>query len=81
MTNAEVRKLVADVSVIGRDLLARGAGKLAETVRPEQANGEVKSGDEAMLEAQMKKEEVKVSARSLVIILRLLGLCLAQRPG
>ena len=37
MTNAEVRKLVADFSVIGRDLLARGAGKLAETARPDDA--------------------------------------------
>ena len=37
MTNAEVRKLVADFSVIGRDLLARGAGKLAETARPDEA--------------------------------------------
>lgn len=37
MTNAEVRKLAADFSVIGRDLLARGAGKLAETARPDEA--------------------------------------------
>lgn len=37
MTNAEVRKLVADFSVIGRDLLARGAGKLAEAARPDAA--------------------------------------------
>ncbi|KAH9925978.1 uncharacterized protein B0H18DRAFT_1085153 [Fomitopsis serialis] len=32
-----VRKLIADFSVIGRDLLARGAGKLAETARPDEA--------------------------------------------
>ncbi|TFY64828.1 hypothetical protein EVJ58_g2365 [Rhodofomes roseus] len=117
MTNAEVRKLVADFSVIGRDLLARGAGKLAEAARPDeerlaqvddtaprdqfvteggrvagpdetpvvearipgtetrvaqhpkaeigqgatvkQANGEVKSGDQAAREAQRKKDELK----------------------
>ncbi|KZT70697.1 hypothetical protein DAEQUDRAFT_667430 [Daedalea quercina L-15889] len=120
MTNAEVRKLVADFSVIGRDLLARGAGKLAETARPDearlaqvddsaprdqfvteggrvagpdetpvvearipgtdtrvaqhpkaelgqgatikQANGEVKSGDQAAREAQSKTNELKGEA-------------------
>jgi len=36
LTNAEVRKLLSDFSVIGRDLLARGAGKIAETARPDQ---------------------------------------------
>ena len=36
MTNAEVRKLLADFSVIGRDILARTAGKVAETVRPDE---------------------------------------------
>ncbi|KZT00359.1 uncharacterized protein LAESUDRAFT_732384 [Laetiporus sulphureus 93-53] len=35
LTNAEVRKLLADFSVIGRDLLARGAGKVAEAARPD----------------------------------------------
>ncbi len=33
-TNAEVRKLAADMGVVGRDLLARGAEKVAEAVRP-----------------------------------------------
>ncbi|CAL1710558.1 unnamed protein product [Somion occarium] len=36
LTNAEVRKLLSDFSVIGRDLLARGAGKVAEMARPDQ---------------------------------------------
>ncbi len=35
MTNAEVRKLLADFSIIGRDILARTAGKVAESVRPD----------------------------------------------
>ncbi|KAI0373547.1 hypothetical protein BV20DRAFT_937833 [Pilatotrama ljubarskyi] len=33
-TNAEVRKLFSDFGVIGRDLLARGAEKVAEKARP-----------------------------------------------
>lgn len=33
-TNAEVRKLVNDFGVIGRDLLARGAEKVAQEARP-----------------------------------------------
>ena len=33
-TNAEVRKLVNDFGVIGRDLLARGAEKVAQNARP-----------------------------------------------
>ncbi|KAH9943958.1 hypothetical protein B0H21DRAFT_779540 [Amylocystis lapponica] len=36
LTNSEVRKLFSDFSVIGRDLLARGASKLAETARPDE---------------------------------------------
>ncbi|KIK23254.1 hypothetical protein PISMIDRAFT_100825 [Pisolithus microcarpus 441] len=36
LTNSEVRKLLSDFSVIGRDLLAKGAGKAAETLRPTQ---------------------------------------------
>lgn len=36
LTNAEVRKLLSDFSVIGRDLLARGAGKVAEAARPDE---------------------------------------------
>lgn len=35
LTNSEVRKLLSDVSVIGRDLLARGASKAAEALRPD----------------------------------------------
>ncbi|EIW62517.1 uncharacterized protein TRAVEDRAFT_112944 [Trametes versicolor FP-101664 SS1] len=35
-TNAEVRKLFSDFGVIGRDLVARGAEKLAEQARPDQ---------------------------------------------
>ncbi|KAG2135159.1 hypothetical protein DEU56DRAFT_401150 [Suillus clintonianus] len=34
LTNSEVRKLLSDFSVIGRDLLAKGASKLAENLRP-----------------------------------------------
>ena len=34
LTNAEVRKLLSDFSVIGRDLFARGAMKVAEQARP-----------------------------------------------
>lgn len=37
LTNAEVRKLLSDFSVIGRDLLAKGAGKVAEKARPDEA--------------------------------------------
>ncbi|KAI0744977.1 hypothetical protein C8Q76DRAFT_764414 [Earliella scabrosa] len=33
-TNAEMRKLLSDFGVIGRDLLARGAEKVAEQARP-----------------------------------------------
>jgi hypothetical protein len=35
-TNAEVRKLLSDFSVIGRDLFARGAMKAAEKARPDE---------------------------------------------
>ncbi|CCM06183.1 uncharacterized protein FIBRA_08425 [Fibroporia radiculosa] len=35
LTNSEVRKLVSDFSVIGRDLLARGASKIADAARPD----------------------------------------------
>ncbi|KAI0954376.1 hypothetical protein AcV7_007628 [Taiwanofungus camphoratus] len=36
LTNAEVRKLLADFGVIGRDLLARGASKVADAARPDE---------------------------------------------
>ena len=36
LTNSEARKLLSDLSVIGRDLLARGAAKVAEGVRPDE---------------------------------------------
>ncbi|KAL6299451.1 hypothetical protein BKA93DRAFT_588333 [Sparassis latifolia] len=36
LTNSEVRKLLSDFSVIGRDLLARGASKLADKARPDE---------------------------------------------
>ncbi|KAI0057660.1 hypothetical protein BV25DRAFT_1970625 [Artomyces pyxidatus] len=35
-TNSEVRKLLSDFSVIGRDILARAASHAAESVRPDQ---------------------------------------------
>ena len=35
-TNSEVRKILSDFSVIGRDILARTASHAAETVRPDQ---------------------------------------------
>lgn len=35
-TNSEVRKILSDFSVIGRDILARTASHAAETVRPNQ---------------------------------------------
>lgn len=35
LTNSEVRKLVSDFAVIGRDLLARGAAKVADAARPD----------------------------------------------
>lgn len=35
-TNSEVRKILSDFSVIGRDILARTASHAAERVRPEQ---------------------------------------------
>jgi hypothetical protein len=34
LTNSEVRKLLSDFSVIGRDLLSRGASKVAATIGP-----------------------------------------------
>ncbi|KAG1723281.1 hypothetical protein EDB19DRAFT_1645363 [Suillus lakei] len=34
LTNSEVRKLLSDFSVIGRDILAKGAAKVAESLRP-----------------------------------------------
>jgi hypothetical protein len=36
LTNSEVRKLLSDLSIIGRDLLARGASKVVEGIRPDQ---------------------------------------------
>lgn len=36
LTNSEARKLLSDFGIIGRDLLARGAGKVAETLRPDE---------------------------------------------
>jgi len=36
LTNSEARKLLSDFGVIGRDLLARGAAKVAENVRPDE---------------------------------------------
>ncbi|OCH91664.1 hypothetical protein OBBRIDRAFT_834003 [Obba rivulosa] len=36
LTNSEVRKLIEDFSVIGRDLLSRGATKAAEKTRPDE---------------------------------------------
>lgn len=37
LTNSEVRKLLSDFSVIGRDLLAKGASKAAAALRPDEA--------------------------------------------
>ncbi|KAG0701989.1 hypothetical protein DFH29DRAFT_924101 [Suillus ampliporus] len=34
LTNSEVRKLLSDFSVVGRDILAKGASKAAEMLRP-----------------------------------------------
>jgi hypothetical protein len=34
MTNSEVRKILSDFSVIGRDILARTASHMAETIQP-----------------------------------------------
>ena len=36
LTNSEARKLLSDFGVIGRDLLARGAAKAAEHLRPDE---------------------------------------------
>jgi len=36
LTNSEARKLLSDFGVIGRDLLARGAAKAAENIRPDE---------------------------------------------
>ncbi|KAI0707522.1 hypothetical protein C8T65DRAFT_216076 [Cerioporus squamosus] len=36
LTNAEVRKLLTDFSVIGRDILARAASKVADKARPDE---------------------------------------------
>lgn len=35
LTNSEVRKLLSDFSLIGRDLLARGVSKVATSLRPD----------------------------------------------
>lgn len=36
LTNSEARKLLSDFGIIGRDLLARGAAKAADTLRPDE---------------------------------------------
>jgi len=36
LTNSEARKLLSDFGVIGRDLLARSASKVADTLRPDE---------------------------------------------
>ena len=36
LTNSEARKLLSDFGVIGRDLLARGAAKVSERLRPDE---------------------------------------------
>ncbi|KAL0961531.1 hypothetical protein HGRIS_006470 [Hohenbuehelia grisea] len=36
LTNSEVRKLLSDFTIMGRDLLARGAAKAADGLRPDQ---------------------------------------------
>lgn len=36
LTNSEARKLLSDFGIIGRDLLARSAAKVAETLRPDE---------------------------------------------
>lgn len=36
LTNSEARKLLSDFGVIGRDLLARGAAKAADALRPDE---------------------------------------------
>ena len=36
LTNSEARKLLSDFGIIGRDLLARGAAKVAENLRPDE---------------------------------------------
>jgi hypothetical protein len=36
LTNSEVRKLLSDLAVIGCDLLARGASKAADKIRPDE---------------------------------------------
>ena len=36
LTNSEARKLLSDFGVIGRDLLARGAIKVSENLRPDE---------------------------------------------
>lgn len=36
LTNSEVRKLLTDFSLMGRDLLARGAAKAADSLRPDE---------------------------------------------
>ena len=37
ITNSEARKLVSDLGIIGRDVFASGAVKVAEKVKPDQA--------------------------------------------
>ncbi|KAL0948737.1 hypothetical protein HGRIS_008869 [Hohenbuehelia grisea] len=59
LTNSEARKLLSDFSVMGRDLLARGASKAADTLRPDEER--LRRTDEAAPQDQFITEGGRVA--------------------
>lgn len=76
LTNSEVRKLLSDFSVIGRDLLAKAATRAAEAIRPgdeevahvdEPASGPEfvpKTGETPVLNVDIPRADVQVEQYS-----------------
>ncbi|KAI6102700.1 hypothetical protein EV401DRAFT_2061139 [Pisolithus croceorrhizus] len=58
LTNSEVRKLLSDFSVIGRDLLAKGAGKAAEAFA--RGGQRVGPGEVPVLDAKIPGTDITV---------------------
>ncbi|CAA7258482.1 unnamed protein product [Cyclocybe aegerita] len=59
LTNSEVRKLLSDFSLIGRDLLAKGASKAAEMVAP--PAGQLRNVDQSAPNDQFITESGRVA--------------------
>ncbi|KAJ7807352.1 hypothetical protein B0H14DRAFT_3091268 [Mycena olivaceomarginata] len=57
LTNAEMRKLIADAGTIGRDLLAKGAAKAATRVAPDAER--LRAADEPAPQDHFSKEKAK----------------------